>query len=353
MSRADSLPSMASAGERCRPAMQPRSEFLALASGAWPAQALYAAAKLGIADLLREGPRSTTDLAFACQAHPDALFRLMRALVSIGVFAGNRDGCFSLTPVSELLLSAGDGSLRAYAIMQGERWVWRSWGEIEFSIRTGRPAFEHVFGAPLFQYYHDHPEAGQVSAAALNALSAADNDAIAASYPFPNGATVVDVAGGRGSLLEAILTRHPGLHGVLLERAALTEAGGHALEAAGLQDRCHVVTGDFFSSVPAGGDLYLLKKVVHDWGDDQAGAILRTCRAAMVETARLLIAEFLVPEDDGPAPAKWLDLLMLVYAGGRERTLAEYANLLASSGFVLQRTIATGAAISLLEARPV
>ena len=332
--------------------MEPGTAFMELASGAWRAQALYAAAKLGIADHLRERSRSAAELAAATGTHPDAMFRLMRALVSVGVFAGDTNGGFELTPVGELLRSDVAGSLRAFAIMQGERWVWKSWGEIEFSMRTGRSAFEHVFGASLFDYYNAHPEAGEVSAAALNSLSTADNNAIAGSYPF-GGATIVDVAGGRGSLIATILSQHPGAQGVLLERPAVTDAASRSLAAAGVADRCDVVAGDFFTAVPTGGDVYLLKKVLHDWDDDHARAILRRCRAAMHPAARLLIAEFVLPENDCPSPAKWVDLLMLVYVGGRERTQAEYADLLASAGFALERAVVTEAVIGLLEARPV
>jgi hypothetical protein len=267
------------------------------------------------------------------------------------VFAGEADRRFALAPVGALLRSDVTGSLRAYAIMQGERWVWQSWGEIEFSMRTGRPAFEHVFGAPLFDYYNAHPEAGEVSSAALDDLSAADNAAIAGSYPFAN-VTVVDVAGGCGSLLATILSRHPGVRGVLIERPAVAESASRSLDATNVRDRCNVVAGDIFSAIPTGGDVYLLKKVLHDWDNDQARAILRRCRAAMHADARLLIAEFVLPENDSPSTGKWLDLHMLVYAGGRERTQMEYADLLASAGFALERAIETGAAIGLLEAQP-
>ena len=186
----------------------------------------------------------------------------------------------------------------------------------------------------------------------MDSLSAADNDAIAGSYLFGN-ATVIDVAVGRGPLIATVLSRNPGARGVLLERAAMTDAASQSLAAAGVLDRCDVVAGNFFASVPTAGDVYLLKKVLHDWDDNRAGTILRRCRAAMHPTARLLIAEFVLPDDDRPSPAIRLDMLMLVYAGGRERTQAEYAELLGSAGLCLERIITTGAAIGLLEAKPV
>ena len=236
--------------------------------------------------------------------------------------------------------------------MNGERWVWRSWGEIEHSVRTGKPAFEHVFGAPLFEYYAAHPEAGRVSVEALNSLSAADNAAIVAGYGFPVAGTVVDVGGGQGSLLAAVLAANPGLRGVLFERPAVVDMARPRLEAAGLADRCALVAGDFFAEVPSGGDIYLLKKVVHDWNDEDARSILARCRAAMPGTARLLVADLVVPEGNRPSEAKWLDLLMLVYVGGRERTEAEHRDLLASAGFALGRVVPIASGISLLEAFP-
>ena len=330
----------------------PERALMRLLSGAWVAQAIFVAAKLGIADLLREGPRSAADLAAAAGAHAPSLHRVLRALAGIGIFAADAQGRFALTPMAEPLRSDAPGSLRAYAVMNGERWVWRSWGEIEHSVRTGRPAFEHVFGAPLFEYYAAHPEAGRVSSDALRALSAADDAAILAAYDFPAGGTVVDVGGGQGSLLAAVLAARPGLRGVLLDRPPVVEMARGRLEAAGVAGRCDLVAGDFFAAVPAGGDVYLLKKVLHDWGDEDARAILARCRAAMPDTGRLLVAEPVVPEGNRPSEAKWLDLLMLVYAGGRERTEAEHRELLASAGFAPGRVLPTASGVSLIEAQP-
>src|SRR4051794_17258978 len=165
--------------------------------------------------------------------------------------------------------------------MSGERWVWQSWGAIEHSIRTGEPAFEHVFGAPLFRYYGTNPDAGQVSAAALDSLSARDNAAIIATHGFPVSGTVVDIGGGQGALLAAVLGANPGLRGLLFERGPVVDMARERLEAAGLSDRCGLMAGDFFEDVPSGGDIYLLKKVIHDWQDKEARSILDRCRAAM------------------------------------------------------------------------
>jgi hypothetical protein len=327
--------------------------LLSLLSSTWVAQAIFIAAKLGIADMLYPGAASCTELAAATKVHAPSLHRVLRALASIGLFAGDAQGRFALTPLAELLRSDALGSLRAYAIMVGERWVWQSWGDIEYSVRTGQPAFEHVFGALLFDYYTPHPEAGRVSADALNSLSAADNAAIVAACGFPESGTVIDVGGGQGTLLAAIMAANPGLQGVLFERPAVLEMARLRLAAAGVGTRCELVGGDFFAGVPGGGDFYLMKKVIHDWSDEAARSILACCRAAMPAAARLLLAEQVMPEDNQPSAAKWLDLLMLVYAGGRERTEAEYRNLLAAVGFAINRILPTVASIRVIEAIPV
>ena len=336
----------------CEPGT-PAPDLMALISGAAVAQAIFVAAKLGIADLLREGPASAAALAAAAGVHAPSLDRVMRALAGIGVFAFDADGRFALTPLSDRLRSDAPGSLRAYAIMNGERWVWQSWGAIEHSVRTGRPAFEHVFGARLFDYYTANPEAGRVSAAALDSLSAADNAAVVAAYRFPASGVVVDIGGGQGSLLAAILAAHPDLRGVLVERPAVIDLARTAIAAAGLADRCDLLAGDFFAEVAVRGDVYLMKKVIHDWDDDDARAILSHCRAAMPASARLLLVEHVLPEANQPSPARWLDLLMLVYTGGRERTVADYASLLAAAGLRLERVIPTASRITVIEARPI
>ncbi len=327
------------------------SQLRSLLAGATVAQAIFVAAKLNVADLLAEGPRSAAELAAASGADPASLHRIMRALASIGVFACDPAGRFLLTPVAQLLRGDADGSLRDYAVMNGEQFVWRALGGMEYSVRTGQPSFEHIFGARLFDYYAANPEAGRISAAALNNLSAVDNAAIVAAWRFPDSATVIDVGGGKGSLLGAILSANPKLRGVLFERPPVIEMARPILRAVG--DRCALVAGDFFDAIPPLGDVYLMKKVVHDWDDEAAIRLLRCCRAAMADTATLLVAEMIVPDGNAPSASTWLDLLMLVYTGGRERTEAEYRRLLAAAGFGSVRVIPTDADIWLIEACPV
>jgi hypothetical protein len=332
------------------PALEPTRTLMSLLSGAWVAQSIFVVAKLGIADFVDRGVVSLIDLGAATGTHAPSLFRVMRALVSIGIFT-EVNGVYGMTPLADRLRRNVPGSLRAYAIMNGEQWVWRSWGDIEGSVRTGRPAFNQIFGEPLFDYYHSHPEAGRVSAAALSSLSNAENAAIVAACDFPASGTVVDVGGGRGSLLAAILKANPALRGVLLERPGMVDMARTDLEADLVAERCEIVAGDFFTGIPAGGDVYLLKKVIHDWNDDEARTILARCRDAMPKNARLLLAESVVPDGNRGSPAKWLDLLMLVYTGGRERTTTEYRDLLVSVGFAGVRLVATASNIAVVEAR--
>lgn len=325
-------------------------EVKRLLAGAWIAQAVFVSAKLGVADLLRDGPRGAEELAAASGAHPGALGRVLRALSSIGVFEARADGRFALNRLASPLRSDVPGSLHAYALMNGGHLVWRSLGEIEHSVRTGRSAFEHVFGAPLFDWFAAHPGQRRIGAEALRAASAADDAAILAVYDFPAEGVVADIGGGQGSLLATILAAKPGLRGVLLDTPQVVGLAGPRMAAAGLDARCSLVAGDFFAEVPGGADICILKKVLHDWDDDPALAILRNCRAAMRAGSRLVVAETVIPDGNAASDAQWLDLLMLVYAGGRERSAGEHAALLAAAGFDLARVLPTASGITLLEA---
>jgi len=340
------------ADDTARPMQPPTQALMQLIAGATVAQAISVVCKLGIADLLRAGPRTCVDMAAAVGAHAPSLYRVLRALAGVGIFAEDQDGGFVLTPLAQPLRSDVPNSVQAYAVMSGERWVWRSLGEIEHSVRTGESAFEHVFGAPLFDYYSAHPEAGQVSANALSSLSRRDNDAVIDAYDFTGARTIIDIGGGQGSLLAAVLVANPGLRGVLFERQPVIEMARTQLNAAGVADRCELVSGDFFATIPAGGDIYIMKKVIHDWNDDDARVILKRAHAAMPASARLLLADHVVPPGNEPSEAKWLDLLMLVYAGGRERTESEHRDLLASAEFAFDRIVPTASSVSLIEARP-
>src|SRR5215210_4668643 len=219
--------------------------LLHMINGAWVAQAIFVAAKLGIADMLRDGPKSLRVLSEPSGAHALSLYRVLRALASLGIFREDNDGRFDLTPMSECLRSDAAGSLRSYAIMMGEQWVWRSWGEIMHSVRTGEPAFGHVFGVPPFQYYAEHAEAGRISAEALAGRSAVENAAIVHAYRFPETGTVVDVGGGLGTLLASILEANPATRGVLFDLPHRITMARPLFGKSGPSERCRLLAGDF------------------------------------------------------------------------------------------------------------
>jgi len=321
-------------------------------SGSWVAQAIFVVAKLGIADLVRNEPKSPEALAEATGVHPRALHRVLRALASVGIFTADDNGRFRLTPLAEPLRSDWPDSIRPFAIMAGSEWIWRSWGEIMHSVRTEKPAFDQVYGAPLFEHYSKHPDEARIFVEGLTSRSRPENAAVVSTYDFSQVETVVDVAGGQGSLLASILAANPNTRGVLFEMPHVIPMSRSTFEQAGVAKRCTFVEGNFFESAPAGGDIYILKKVIHDWHDEEAHTILRTVRSAIPSHGRLLLIELVIPAGNEPSFGKLLDLLMLVYPGGRERTEAEHRNLLASAGFSLTRMIPTATTVSIIEAAP-
>jgi hypothetical protein len=335
-------------------AARPGLTMLNLLAGSWISQALSIAAKLGIADLLQDGPRSCSSLAQATQTHGDSLYRVMRALASVGVFAEDEDGQFRLTPLAGQLHTNAPGSLRAFAIMLGEHEHWRAWEGMLHSVQTGRPAFDHIFGQSHFSYFEQHPEATRIFDAAMTSRSGIENKAIVAAYDFSQAATVVEVGGGEGSLLQAVLDASPHTQGVLFDQPHVIAAARSGWKDDRQLRRCEFMAGDFFAAVPAGGDLYIVKKVIHDWDDERAQQILINCRKSMFDNGRLLLIEPVIPAANQPSFNKLLDLLMLVWtSGGLERTEAEHRVLLASAGLDLRRVIPTRSGVSLLEAVPV
>jgi hypothetical protein len=309
---------------------------------------IYAAAKLGIADLLDAGPRTNEELAALTEVDPPSLYRLMRALASVGVFTETTPATFALTPMAERLRTGVPDSLRAWAVVTGEI-VARSFGELMHSLHTGQPAFESVFEMPVFEYLEAHPETAAVFDSHQAQGGRAIHAAVARSVDFHATETIIDLGGGNGSLAGAILERNPGLRAVIFD---LPHVIGRARGAAdpAPTSRCKFVAGSFFEHLPPGADVYLLSRVLHDWADDQATAILSNCRRAMRSDARLLVIERIVPAGDEPHESKFMDLNMLVIAGGRERTEHEYRALLDRSGLQLDRVIDTGTAASVLEA---
>ncbi|MGE5487760.1 MAG: methyltransferase [bacterium] len=327
-------------------------EMLELATGHFRAQAVCTAAALGIADLLKSGPKGVEELGRATGAHPQALRRLLRALASIGVFQQDDHGDFELTPLATTLLSDSPDSVLNAVLLAHAPFHWNSWSQLRHAVLTGASAFEYVHGSELFDYLRRDRAAAQVYEAWMTRLSEMQAPALVNSYDYVKFPTIVDVGGGHGALLVAILHANSSVRGVLFDLPEVL-AGARLVREGGVESRCSVVAGDMFDHIPPGESLYILKTVIHDWDDDSAVRILRNCREAMSIDSRLLLIESIVPEGNEPHPSKFMDLNMLVLThGGRERTAAEYRALLRASGFELSRIIATPSPMSLLEGIP-
>ncbi len=311
-------------------------------------QAIYVAARLDIADLLRDGPRPADELARAADADPSALARLLRALAGFGIFEEDADGRFALTPLAEPLQSETPGSVKAFALWSGGV-SYSAFGGLYDSVRTGAPAFESLFGMEFFEYLRRNPEAGSVFDDMMSRHTAPVARAIAA-LDMSGVDTVVDVGGGSGDMLAALVREQPGLRGVLVDHPRVLDRARRGFEQSGVANRCAAVPGNIFESVPA-GDAYLLKSVLHGLSDDDASRVLANCRDAMRSDGRLLVIEFVVPPGDAPSPARLMDLLMLVGCHGRERTQEEFQTLLASAGFSLANIAPTKHGYSIVEGR--
>ena len=334
--------------------MEPAEQtVMRIARGYQLSQALYVAAKLGVADVLDPQPLAAEAIARVVGARASQLRRVLRALVAAGVFCELEDGRFASNDAAAALRSGAAGRARDVVLNFGEE-MYRSFGELLHTVRTGETAFDSVYGAPLFEHYATNPEAEASAAARMMARTLPVARDLAASDVLRGAQILVDVGGGAGTLVAEVLQRHREIAGVLLERPGMLELAHGYLAEQGVADRCELVGGDFFSSVPAGGDVYVLKSVLHDWDDQRCVAILRNCRAAMDEAARLVIVELILPEHmtpSGPAlSAALLDLIMLAHAGGRERTEAEFRQLLDQASLRLARTTELSAGTHLLEA---
>jgi hypothetical protein len=323
-----------------------------LITGGWIAQAIGVAAELGIADLLIDGPKSGDELARATGSHPRALYRLLRALAGVGIFTEVEPEHFGLTPMADVLRSDAPVTLRGLARLVTGDVQWRTWGQLGDSVRTGQPAFERVHGVDFWEYRAQHPEAGALFNAAMTGMSSLVANAVAAAYDFSGAGTVVDVGGGQGAMLIAILRANPELRGVVFDLPHVAAGAETAVTAAGLRERCAIAGGDMFEQVPPGGDIYLLSYIIHDWDDERSVAILTNCRQAMGPGGRLLLIEDVIPPGDTPSHGKLMDLNMLVSLGGQERTEAEYRALCAAAGFTLTRVIPTRSPRSIIEAEP-
>ncbi|QDV19991.1 Multifunctional cyclase-dehydratase-3-O-methyl transferase TcmN [Gimesia panareensis] len=317
-------------------------------TGYWTSQAIYAAAKLGIADLLTEGPQTAEQLAATTETHAGALYRVLRALASVGIFAENQQQEFSLTPMAEFLRSDVPGSKRALAMMSGDE-QFQSWSEIMYSVQTGKTSFDKVFGQPIFEYLSQHPDKGQIFDKAMTGIHGRETDEILQAYDFSGIETLVDVGGGNGSNLIHILQKYADMKGILFDLSHVVERAQPHIEQAGVGNRCEMVGGNFFESVPANADTWFMRHIIHDWDDEKSLTILKNCHAVMPEGSKLLIVESVIPAGNEPFAGKFLDLVMLMIPGGKERTADEYRSLFDQAGFELVRIIPTESELSIIE----
>jgi O-methyltransferase domain/Dimerisation domain len=314
------------------------SQLIQLIWGFMASQAIHVAAKLAVFDALKDGPRTVLEVAEATDSQERPLRRLLQFLTTLDIVTEDEEGRFSSTELGELLRSDHPQSIQRIAVMYGEPFIWMAWGDLYRTVKTDKPAFELVFGQPFFEYLARHPVEGAIFNAGMAGFSSIDVPAILNAYDFSGLARIVDVAGGQGAVLRGILERYPDSRVVLCDLPSVIE-GATELKRSDLTTRCEIVAADFFESVPAGGDAYILKRILHDWNDDEAIRILKNCRRAIAEGGKLLVMEQVVKPSNQPDLAKWMDLNMLTLLTGHERTEAEFGDLFAKAGFKLTRVI--------------
>jgi hypothetical protein len=334
------------------PATPAHVQLIQMCAGGWVSAAVYAAAKLGIADHLADGARSAAELAPATGTHAASLHRFMRTLAGFGILAEGQAQRFALTPLGEALKTGAPGSARSTLIAFGGPGFSRAWEQIIYSLETGKTGFEKAWGMPVFDYLAKDPEAASHFSEAMVGFHGSEPPTVAEAYDFSGIETVVDVGGATGNMLSALLSRHAGLRGVLFDLPHVVRDAPALLRARGVDSRVTIEEGSFFERVPAGGDAYLMSHIIHDWSEEQCLTILGHCRAAMRPGGRLLIVETVLPEGNVPHQGKLQDLVMLVIPGGQERTEAEYSALLGKAGFQLRRVVPTTSVVSIVEAVP-
>lgn len=331
----------------------PAAQLMQMIFAFMTTQAISVAARLSLADLLKDGAKSADELAQASGTQARPLYRLLRALASVGIFAEDDAGLFKLTPLAQPLRSDTPDSLRDFSIFIGADWHWRAWGDLFDSVQSGQPAFEKIYGQAFFEYLGENTGPAQVFNDAMTSISTAASTAVVDGYDFIGINKLVDVGGGHGMLLSSILEKYPQMSGILIDAPSVIPGTKEAIEARGLSGRCEAVGGDFFASVPAGGDAYIMKHIIHDWNDERASTLLQCCRRQMPPEGKLLVVEMVIPEGNAPSFGKLMDLEMLVLLRSFERTEAEYGELFNRSGFKLTRIVPTKSAYSVIEGVPI
>jgi hypothetical protein len=334
-------------------APDPAQLLTQIATGYMVSAALYPVTKLGIADLLAQGPRSVADLAQTTSADEDALYRVLRALASVGIFTESKPRTFSLTPMSDLLRSDVPNSFRELALWMTNEFHFKVWGQLVHSVMTGQPSVEKVYGKPAFQLFPELPEVDDEFNNAMTNISAKTIPGILAAYDFSGIETLVDIAGGYGYLLANILRQYPSLKGILFDQEHVIAGARQHVATNGLESRLQTISGDFFEAVPKGGDAYMMQHIIHDWDDAKCGLILGNVRRVLQgkPNGKLLILDSIINADGSADFAKWMDLEMLTMPGGKERTLEEFRLLLQKSGFQITSVHPTPSWVNVIEAQ--
>ncbi|BAZ84003.1 methyltransferase [Dolichospermum compactum] len=335
-------------------------DLMQMLTGYWVSQSIYAAAKLGIADYITDEEKSYIELANTTQTHEESLYRLLRALASVGIFIETSPGYFATTPMANLLRSDVPDSLRDVGIMLGDIEHQLSWGNIVHAVKTGESGFEKSFGMNLFDYYCQNPEAADIFDRSMTGFSKIEAAGVITDYNFTGINSLVDVGGGMGSLLTSILQAYPQMTGILfdlphvIERAKLSIANKRGNTDDETSDRYQLVSGSFFEPLPPKQDAYLLKHIIHDWDDEKAIAILQQCRQAMAAHSKVLVVESVIPSGNEPFPGKFMDVNMLVMCtGGKERTAEEFFNIFKKAQLELVRIVPTRGMVSVVEGQAI
>lgn len=331
----------------------PAAVMMELILNAWVAQAIATAADLGVADALADGPMSGEQLADRVGADTDALMRLMRALIGIGIFRQRSDGRYALTPMADTLRTDAPVSMAGMARWVGSPQHREHWSHLTGAVRTGNAVLPQLRGKSAFEYLADEGELGGIFNSAMTNVSELATVPLTVAYDFSAFGTIVDVGGGHGRLLAAILETAPNSRGVLFDLPEVVAGAPELLRKYGVDHRVRIEEGSFFDSAPEGGDAYVLKNIIHDWPEEEAVRILKNVRAAARIGARLLLCEFVIPDHDRDFHGKWVDIEMLVVAGARERTADEYGRLFDKAGFRLNRVVETVSPLSIIEATAV
>ena len=325
--------------------------MLQLLNGAYIAGAVSCLAQLGIPDLVDAAPKSADELAKEIGVDPQALYRLMRATACVGVLSEGSDGKFSQTPSSKVLCSNAIPSLRSFAMMTGREWHGRGWSHLEYCVRTGKQALEQIYRVPIFEFLKQNPAEARIFNDAMTELSMIDGPAVAEAYNFESLRSIVDVAGDHGLLLSTILQSNPRLRGTIFEMLHVLEGAANG-PLKPVMDRCTLASGDMFASVPAGADAYIMKHIIHDWPDDRCLQLLKACRKGVNPGGKLLVVDDVIQPGNDFSPGKLLDLQMLIFPSGCERTEKQFRDLFAAANWRLTRIIPTASSVSIVEAVP-